>query len=270
MRNILICLLCLLQPFPAALANETLRLVTTTSARSSGLLDILLPVFETEFDYKVDVVAVGSGKALRLARTGRADVVLTHDPAAERGFVADGYGLKRIPVMKNDFVLVGPGADPAGIHGATDVVAAFHAIREKHSLFVSRADDSGTHNKEQLIWSRLKIIPYGEWYFELGAGMGVSLAKADEMQAYILVDRGTWLAHRDEVSLVLHVEHDPVLENPYHVIVVNPDKVGGVNTHGAMDFVTWLTGAGGQSLISDFRIDNEILYVPLQPAGGAN
>lgn len=230
-----------------------LVLATTTSTYDSGLLDYLLPSFEESTGISVEVIAVGTGQALEMGRNGDADVLLVHSPAQEQAFVDEGHGVDRQAVMHNDYVIVGPADDPAGISGMTDVAAAFTQIAAAESPFVSRGDDSGTHGKERAIWEAAGITPAGEWYISAGQGMGAVLTMAEELGAYTLTDRGTYLSRQTEgYSLPILVEGDPLLFNPYHVMAVNPDLHSGVNYEGAQQFIEWLTSAETQALIAAF------------------
>ncbi len=242
-----------------------LVLATTTSTDDSGLLAYILPYFEAEYNARVEVIAVGTGQALELGKNGDADVVLVHARSKEDAFVADGYGLNRQDVMYNDFVIVGPADDPAGIGGMTDAAAAFARLAETRSLFVSRGDDSGTHTKEKKIWSVAGLEPEGDWYVSAGQGMGAVLTMADEQQAYTLSDRGTYLARTLEgTDLVILVEGDPILFNPYGVIAVNPKLHPNVNYDLAMQFIEWLTSVETQKLIESFGVAEfgQPLFVP--------
>lgn len=243
----------------AVSANE-LVIVTTTSTKSSGLLDKLIPAFEKTSAYHVNVFTVGTGKALRMGRQGKADVLLVHAPEAEEKFIQDGYGVLRTSVMKNDFIIVGPKTDPAGVNGLTDARQALRKIKGSHSLFISRADDSGTHKKEISLWEACEVEPYGDWYYELGASMGVALREASSRQAYVMVDRGTWLANRKNTELLVHVEGDSLLDNPYSVMAINPKKHKHVNYQGAKAFINWVTGEQGQQVINQLKVDGELLY----------
>ena len=240
-----------------------IRLATTTSTDNSGLLDVLLPAFEKNHNYKVKVISVGTGKALRLMREGDVDVVLVHARAAEDKLVADGYGIKRRDVMYNDFVLVGPDSDPAGIRGLRDAVSAFSRIASGKSLFISRGDDSGTHKKELQLWQQAGIEPAGAWYREAGQGMGKVLQIAGELQAYTLTDRGTWLAYLNKVPLVIVAEGDKRLFNAYGIIAANPEKYPDTNHSGAMALIDWITSATAQQMIGDFTINTQRLFVPM-------
>jgi tungstate transport system substrate-binding protein len=236
-------------------ANETLTLASTTSTLDSGLFDVLIPPFEKKFNCAVKVIAVGTGQAMRLARDGNADVLLVHDRAAEERFVADGFGLERLDVMHNDFVLVGPPDDPAGA-GGLDPAAAFRKIAAAAAPFASRGDDSGTHKKELKIWQAAGIRPSGSWYLESGTGMEATLRIASEKAAYCLVDRATWLSHQKEAeALAILAQGDPQLFNPYSVIVVSPAKFSWLNTRLATRFAEFIRSAEGQAIIRDFGKD---------------
>ena len=243
-------------------------LATTTSTQDSGLLDVLVPRFEAETGYRLKPIAVGSGAALELGRRGEADVLLAHSPEAEAAFMAEGFGRDRTVVMANDFIVVGPVTDPAGIAGATDAVAAFQAIAAAEAPFVSRGDDSGTHALEKRLWQQAAITPSGGWYTEAGVGMGETLNIANERAAYTLADRGTFLALQDRLDLTVVVEGAPELINIYHVITVNPENGPAVNTAGADAFATFLVEPATQRLIAEFGVDRfgEPLFVPCADA----
>lgn len=243
--------------------RSPLILATTTSTQDTGLLDVLIPEFEKTQPYQVKVIAVGTGEALRMGERGDADVLLVHAPEAEKAFMDRGLGKTRKPVMHNDFVLLGPASDPAQVKG-TDAVAAFKKIAEAKASFVSRADQSGTHKKELTLWKEAGIKPNGPWYIEAGQGMGECLRIAHEKNAYILADRGTWLAFQKKLALTLLVEGDPKLQNPYHVIVVNPEVHPRVNVQGAEAFVQFITSPPIQQMIHQFGQTEygEPLFVP--------
>lgn len=245
-------------------ANPTLlRLATTTSTNDSGLLDILLPAFQQSSGYRIEIQAVGTGTALRLARTGQADVLLTHAPEAEAQFVREGHGLARYQIMHNDFVIVGPPDDPAGLVGLRDINQVMVRVRDSESLFLSRGDDSGTHKKERLLWRYAGIDPYGQnWYHELGLSMAEVLRAAGEQLSYTLTDRGTWLALKDQLNLRLLVEGDPLLKNPYGIIAVNPARHPGINNAAANAFIDWMRSPAAQRLIRDYRKHGEPLFTP--------
>lgn len=248
-------------PTPAA---KELKLATTTSTEDSGLLDVLLPAFEKDTNYKVKVIAVGSGQAITMGEAGDVDVLLVHSRVAEDKFVADGFGINRRDVMYNDFMIIGPADDPAGIKGSTDAVKAFAAIAQKQAAFVSRADDSGTDKKEKGIWEKAGIKPAGTWYIESGQGMGDTFRIADEKKAYTLIDRATYLALKDKYKLGIIIEGDKSLLNPYGVIPVNPAKFPKVDYEGATKFAEWLTSEKGQKMIGDFGVKEfgQQLFVP--------
>jgi tungstate transport system substrate-binding protein len=243
-----------------------IRLATTTSTDNSGLLDLLLPAFEKDKGYKVKVISVGTGKALRLVREGDVDVVLVHARSAEDKLVSDGYGVQRRDVMYNDFVLVGPESDPANILGTTDAAEALSRIVAGKRLFISRGDTSGTHKKELQLWQQAGITPQGQWYREAGQGMGKVLQIAGELEAYTLTDRGTWLAYRNKVPLVIVAEGDERLFNPYGIIAANPAKYPDANYSGAMALIGWITSPVAQSMIANFTIDGKRLFVPMHVA----
>ncbi len=251
-RVLLIGLAFILFLTPALSAGERLKLSTTTSTENSGLLYELLPPFEKQFNVKVDVISVGTGKALELGKNGDADVVLVHARDLEDQFVADGYGVNRRDVMHNDFVIIGPGADPAGINKAKTAAEALKSIAKKKASFVSRGDKSGTHNKELSIWQEAKVKPSGSWYIESGRGMGEVLIMAHEKGAYTLTDRGTYLAFQKEgkIDLPILFEGDPTLFNPYGIIAVNPDRHPSVNYIMAMALIGWVTSPEGQRIIA--------------------
>ncbi len=228
-----------------------LNLATTTSVYDSGLLQALIPPFEERCACRVKVVALGTGAALRRAELGGADAVLVHAPEAELKFVADGHGINRRAVMHNDFVIIGPANDPAGIRGEKDAAIALRKISESSSLFFSRGDDSGTHKKEQELWARAGVEPSGSWYRRTGVGMGSTIVIADQARGYTLTDRSTYLSMK-VVGLVVLSEGDPSLINPYSVIAVNPAKQPGVNYELAMLFIGYITSPAGQRMIADF------------------
>lgn len=246
--------------FSAMAEENIIRLATTTSTYNSGLLDSLLPVFEKKFDTKVHVIAVGTGKALRMGRDGDVDLVMTHAPAAEKAFVGLGHGVEPKSVMYNDFVLVGPDTDPAGIEGGSDIAEALRAIAESKSQFISRGDDSGTHKKELALWKDAGTESKFDGYKEIGQGMGKVLQISDELRGYTMADRGTWLAYKERLQLKVMIQGDKRLFNPYQVIVINPERYKGLNTEGARALAKWLVSAEGQSMINNFRINDEVLF----------
>lgn len=244
---------------------QVLRLATTTSTADSGLLDAILPAFEEKYNARVDVVAVGTGQAIALGEAGDADVILVHARAREDAFVAEGHGTGRFDVMYNDFILVGPADDPAGVSGMTTAAEALAAIAAAGAPFASRGDDSGTHTKELSLWEKAGVTPdpAGGWYNSLGQGMGETLTFANEAGAYTLTDRGTYLSMRDNLpNLVVVVggdsiadNADPALLNPYGVIPVNPDKSDAINNKLANQFAEWITSAEVQEKIGQFGVD---------------
>ena len=248
-------------------ADRIIRLATTTSTDNSGLLTALLPEFSAATGYTVHVIAVGTGKALRMGRDGDVDVVLVHARSAEDKFVARGYGEKRYGVMYNDFVLVGPGDDPAGIAQAENAGDALRLLARHQAKFVSRGDDSGTHKKELGLWREAGVTPGGSWYREAGQGMGKVLQIAAEMNAYTLTDRGTWLAYQSRSPLQIRFEGDPLLYNPYGIIAVHPKRYPDINHRGAQALIRWFVSPEGQQRIGDFRIGADRLFTPSADAG---
>ena len=240
-------------------APTTLRLATTTSTQDSGLLDYLLPKFEEKYNVKVDVLAQGTGQAIETASNGDADVILVHAKKSEEQFVAEGHGVKRFDVMYNDFVVVGPKADPAGVKGKS-LNDAFKALNEGKAPFVSRGDDSGTNKKELDIWKAAAIEPKGDWYQAVGKGMGDTLTMASEQQGYTLTDRATFASMKDKLDLEIVVEGEKGLLNPYGVIAVNPEKHPGVNNVDAQKFIDFILSAEGQQLIKDFKPTGDQLF----------
>lgn len=236
--------------------RQTLILATTTSTYDSGLLDYLLPDFEQQFRVKVEVVAVGTGQAIQLGVDGNADVLLVHDRAKEDAFMGAGHGVRREDVMTNDFVIVGPSNDPAGIKGVQDAVEAFRKIAATRATFISRGDDSGTHAKERNLWAAAQVEPSGDWYISAGQGMSEVLAMAEEQQAYTLSDRATYLARTLEgIRLKILVERDPVLFNPYGVIAVSPNKGAHIRNDLANLFIDWLISVPTQEKIANFGVE---------------
>lgn len=248
---------------PSALGAERIvRIATTTSTENSGLLRVLLPPFEKESGYKVHVIAVGTGKALRMGQDGDVDLVMVHARADEDKFVAAGYGVNRRDLMYNDFVIVGPKSDPLGVRNMKDAAAALAKIAEQHTVFISRGDESGTHKAEQELWKSAKLKPAGNWYRAIGQGMEQALQMASELQGYTLTDRGTWLALRRKLDLDIVVQGDKRLFNPYGVIAVSPTRYPDANYKGAMALIEWLTSAKGQQTIASFTADGAQLFFP--------
>ena len=248
-----------------ALAGEPtlVRMATTTSTDNSGLFDVIQPVFERELDIRVHVIAVGTGKALELGRRGDVDVVLVHARSAEEAFVRAGYGLERHEIMYNDFVIVGPKADSAGVRGLQDAGKALARIAAVSAIFVSRGDDSGTHKKESAIWQQAAVTPAGDWYRQVGQGMGKTLQIAGELDGYTLVDRGTWLAYRSRSPLQLLVAGGEELKNPYGIIAVNPERFPDVNHAAVQRLIDWLGSDRAHALIAGYRVDGEPLFYPV-------
>jgi tungstate transport system substrate-binding protein len=248
-------------------ANPDLILATTTSTQDSGLLDVLIPLFEQQTGYKVKVVAVGTGAALKMGQDGNADVLLVHAPSSEKTYMAGGFGKDRFLVMHNDFIIVGPAADPAGIKGLAIAVDAFKKIATAGATFISRNDQSGTNTKELALWKSAGLDPAGQkpaWYVQSGQGMGATLTIASEKAAYTLTDRATYLANKSNLQLDLLVEKDNNLLNVYHVITVDPAKWPKVNYTGALDFAEWLINPATQDVIGKFGVDKygKQLFIP--------
>jgi len=241
---------------PSQAQEKTVILATTTSTQDSGLLDGLLPVFEKKTGYFVKTIAVGSGQAMAMGQKGEADVLLVHSPDAEKKFVAEGYGIHRRLVMHNDFIVVGPAGDPAGIKGMKPTTAVFKQIASKGSLFLSRGDNSGTNAKEKAIWKACGINPEGQkWYQQTGLGMGQTLNVASEKDGYTLADRGTYLAMKKNLQSVILAEGDAILLNIYHVIEVTPAKWPKVNAAGAKAFSDFMAAGETQEIIKTFGVD---------------
>lgn len=239
-----------------------LRLATTTSTDNSGLLATLHPVFEKKYDVKIDVIAVGTGKALKLGENGDVDVILVHAPAAETTFVENGFGVERFSVMYNDFVIVGPTTDPALVRSAKTAVEALQRIKFANASFVSRGDDSGTHKKELALWKIADLEPRWENYMAVGQGMGAVLKIANDKLGYTLTDRGTWLAYKAKVDLSLVYAGDKILFNPYHVIAINPEKHRHTKYDLAMKYIHFITSEEGQHIIKQYTVNDEVLFVP--------
>jgi tungstate transport system substrate-binding protein len=237
-------------------AQKNLILATTTSTQDSGLLDVLIPMFEKKTGYFVKTIAVGSGQAMAMGQKGEADVLLVHSPDAEKKFMAEGYGVNRLIVMHNDYIIIGPPADPAAIKGGSSTVEAFKKIAAAGSLFMSRGDNSGTHAKEQGIWKAAGIKPEGQkWYQQTGLGMGQTLNVAAEKKGYTLADRGTWLSLQKNLGLPILKEGDSILLNVYHVIGVNPAKWPKVNADGAKAFSDFMLSGETQGIVKTFGVE---------------
>ena len=247
---------CVLPAIAAQPQQKNIILATTTSTQDSGLLDVLLPIFEKKTGYFVKTIAVGSGQAMAMGQKGESDVLLVHSPDAEKKFIAEGYGVNRRLVMHNDFIIVGPKTDPAGIKGSKSSVDAFRKIAAANAIFMSRGDNSGTHEKEKTIWKAAGINPEGQkWYQQTGLGMGQTLSVAAEKKTYTLTDRGTYLALKKNLGLDILAEGDAVLLNIYHVIEVNPAKWPKVNSAGAKAFSDFTVSRQTQDIIRKFGVD---------------
>jgi tungstate transport system substrate-binding protein len=250
---------------PASAQEKSIVVASTTSTQDSGLFDHLLPIFKQKTGIDVKVVAQGTGQALDTGRRGDADVVFVHAKSAEEKFLSEGFSLKRYPVMYNDFVLIGPKSDPAGINGTKDIVTALKIIKEKGAPFISRGDRSGTHIAELNLWKAAGIDianDKGQWYKEIGQGMGAALNMASASNAYVLADRGTWLSFKNKNDLVVSVEGDKRLFNQYGVMLVNPQKHPGVKAELGQQFIDWLISPEGQKTISDYKINGQQLFYP--------
>ncbi|WP_244444262.1 substrate-binding domain-containing protein [Lutibaculum baratangense] len=254
---------------PAVAQDEFITVASTTSTEQSGLFDHILPIFEEKTGIEVRVIAQGTGQALETGRRGDADVLFVHAKAAEEEFVAEGHGVEREPVMYNDFVFVGPGDDPAGIKGGSDAVAALQAIAEAEAPFASRGDDSGTHKAELNLWEAAGIEPSGDWYRELGQGMGPTLNTAAQMPAYTMSDRATWISFQNRGPLEIVVEGDDRLFNQYGVILVNPERHEHVKAEAGQQFIDWLVSGEGQQAIGSYEIDGQQLFFPNAQDEGA-
>jgi tungstate transport system substrate-binding protein len=239
-----------------------IRMATTTSTDNSGLLKVLLPKYEARCGCKVRVISVGTGKAMELGKNGDVDVVLVHARPAEDRFVAEGHGVNRRDVMYNDFILVGPQSDPAGIRKHKSIIDAFRQLGEGRGRFISRGDNSGTDQMEKSYWKEAGVKPGGGWFVSAGLGMGEVLTMAGEMQGYTLSDRATYGAYRAKTGLDIVLAGDPKMFNPYGIIAVNPKKYPAINYDGAMDLIEWITSPEGQKLIAVFKADGEQLFFP--------
>ena len=250
---------------PASAQDRSIVVASTTSTQDSGLFGYLLPLFKARTNIDVKVIAQGTGQALDTARRGDADVVFVHAKAQEEKFLAEGLGVKRFDVMYNDFVLIGPKSDPAGIEGSHDIAAALKAIQAKAAPFVSRGDKSGTHSAELALWKQADIdiaTAKGPWYREIGQGMGAALNTAGAMNGYVLSDRGTWISFKNRGDLEIVVEGDKRLFNQYGVMLVNPEKYPSVKKELGQAFVDWLVSAEGQAAIAGYKIDGQQLFFP--------
>ena len=251
---------------PAAAQDKSIVVASTTSTQDSGLFGHILPLFKAKTGIDVKVISQGTGQALDTGRRGDADVVFVHAKSLEEKFLAEGFGLKRYPVMYNDFVLIGPKSDPAGIKGSKDIVAALTTIKAKAAPFISRGDKSGTHAAELALWKAANIAiagaDKGPWYKEIGQGMGAALNTASASGAYVLSDRGTWISFKNKGDLVIAVEGDKKLFNQYGVMLVNPAKHPSVKQELGHQFIDWLVSAEGQKAIADYTINGEQLFYP--------
>jgi tungstate transport system substrate-binding protein len=252
-------------PVSSLHADEALRLATTTSTENSGLLGHLLPKAEGKLGFKVHVIAVGSGKALKLGENGDVDVVLSHAPELEEKFIAAGWGVDRRAVMYNDFVLVGPDSDPAGVRQAVSTADALRRIARGRHRFISRGDESGTHQKEKSLWREAGIDPQGEWYVSAGRGQSGALLMADEKQGYTLSDRGTYLTFQQRAELPILFQADAVLMNPYTMMAVNPARHPHAQYERAKALLDWFTSEEGRHLIAEFKVNGQVLFHPGAP-----
>ncbi len=253
-----------LTPAPT-LANSFITLVSTTSTENSGLLDYLIPKFRDRTGIDVRVVAVGTGRALKLGEMGDADMILVHHRASEENFISNGFGVERREIMYNDFVIAGPPEDPVNIRGEHETIRALTLIYEHKLPFVSRGDDSGTHKKEMELWALtgVDVSKYsGNWYYETGAGMGTTLNIANGMRAYVLTDRSTWLSFKNRNGLDLLFENDPPLHNQYSIILVNPERHPHIKFEEAELFANWLASSEGQQVIAEFTLNGQQLFFP--------
>jgi len=270
-RRLLLALAVLL-PVAAGAQDRAITVASTTSTEQSGLFGHILPIFTRETGIAVHVVALGTGQALDLGRRGDADVVFVHDRAAEERFVAEGYGVRRRAVMYNDFIIVGPASDPAGLAGMLDAAAALRKIAAARAPFISRGDRSGTHAAELRLWREAGLDPTkgrGQWYREIGQGMGPALNAAAAQDAYVLADRGTWLAFRNRQALRVLVQGDERLFNQYGVMLVNPARHPHVKAEAGQRFIDWLVSPAGQRSIAEYRIGGEQLFFPNADRPGA-
>ena len=273
-RRLFVCLATALTfAAPASAQEKSIVVASTTSTQDSGLFDHILPLFKARTGIDVKVISQGTGQALDTGRRGDADVVFVHARPQEEKFVADGFGVKRFAVMYNDFVLIGPNSDPAGVKGSKDIAAALAAIRNKAAPFVSRGDKSGTHMAELALWKAAAIdiagADKGAWYREIGQGMGAALNMASAMNGYVLADRGTWLSFKNRGELGIVVEGDKRLFNQYGVMLVNPDKHAHVRKDMGQAFIDWLVSSEGQKAIAGYRINGQQLFFPNADVPGA-
>jgi len=268
LRKVVLGLVALLISGQALASESALRLATTTSTANTGLMDYLLPKFKQETGIEVHLIAVGTGKALRLGREGDVDIVLVHARAAEDKFVAGGYGVDRADVMYNDFIIVGPKSDPAKTAKSGSVAEALQRVYSSEQPFISRGDDSGTHKREMILWQKADKSPGGSWYRQVGQGMGKTLQIANEVDGYTMTDRGTWLAYQSKLEIQILLEKDPALFNPYGIIAVNPERHADVNYPAAKKLIDWITSPSVQKMIGDFKVHGQQLFIP--SAGSAS
>ncbi len=258
--------ICFVLAATASIADDqSIILQSTTSTANSGLYDHILPMFSDKSGIRVNVVAVGTGQAIKNAKNGDGDVLLVHAKSAEVQFVADGFGVERFDVMYNDFIIVGPAADPAGISGMKDAEKALKQIADSKSKFASRGDNSGTHKKEVRLWKAAEVDPTGDsgtWYRETGSGMGATLNAAVGMGAYALTDRGTWISFKNKGDFTIAVEGDDNLFNQYGVILVNPEKHPRVKAAAGQAFIDWILGSEGQAAIAGYQLGGQQLFFP--------
>lgn len=264
--GLMLAVACLLGAAPSASAgDDPLVIGVTTSTENSGLFAHIAPLFEAKTGIEIRAIVAGTGQVLSIARNGDVDVTLTHDPESERAFLAEGYGVDRREVMYNDFVIVGPKSDPAGIAGTSEPVEALARIAASEATFLSRGDESGTHKAEKRLWTAAGLDPgegSGGWYLETGSGQGANLNIAAARGAYTLSDRGTWISFRNRADLEILVEPDPPLTNQYAVILVNPERHPNVRSTQGQAFIDWITSPEGQQAIADYRIDGQKLFFP--------
>ena len=263
-RATFISIILILLPYHVGLAeNKYITVASTTSTQNSGLFSVILPLFEKKTGIKVRVVAVGTGQALRIARQGDADVLFVHHKPSELRFVKQGFGVKRIEVMYNDFIIIGPKLDPAGIRDIREVGLAFKRIAQLNKLFISRGDDSGTHKKELSIWAKVGLNPLkysGGWYQEVGAGMGATLNITAAKRGYSISDRGTWISFKNKQELTILLSGGPKLLNTYGVTLINPKRHPHIKYNEGTKFINWVTSQEGKSAINGYRINNQQLF----------
>ncbi len=243
-------------------AQGEIKLATTTSTDESGLLDYILPAFEKEYNVKVQIISTGTGKAIKLAENGDVDIILVHARVAEDEFVDKGYGIDRRDVMYNDFIILGPKSDPAKIFGLKDAAQALRRIYNTKFLFISRGDDSGTDKKEKYLWSKAQLNPQGAWYLETGQGMSAALRIADEKQAYLVIDRATYLFNKERIRLEILLEGDSELFNPYGIIAVNPERFSHVKYSSSKALIDWIISPSAQQMIREYKVNGQHLFHP--------